>query len=151
MANVQGVFVSPANGLDTTLEAAIGEKPDAIILVAYCSGTVPSHILPLINKATQSGIPVFSIRRTQDDLWYTAWSDYTEEAMPGRYESEVGAIALGMTPLQKDMVRLEEVFSGVDEICDEHPDYAGRVNTARERFSSPAWNERIDVIRELSI
>ncbi|MBC8500569.1 MAG: hypothetical protein ISS25_03370 [Nanoarchaeota archaeon] len=147
MATIFYQPVFPLSTLPRILDIVIDDNIDALVLGAFGTGSTPSSILPQIERATKKKIPVFSIRQTTVDQWYTEWSDYKEQLLPGAYQVEVNAIALGLIPLQKDLVRLNEVLEGVQEICESTHDYNQKISLATKRYSSPEWNERLNHIR----
>ncbi len=147
-AGIVALIVTPEPTLPVILDKAIDSRVETIILATYASGTVPETILPQIRKATKALIPVFAIRQTRTDKWFTEWSDYKEEVVPGTYDAEVQAIAAGMIPLQKDLLREKEVLQIVKEVCGTHTDYELRVRHTRDRCSSPAFNNALDIVRE---
>lgn len=144
------IFYQPLFPLPTLpklLDIVIDNNIDALILGAYVSGSISTIILPQIERATKKEIPVFSIRQSQTDQWYTEWSDYTEQLLPGIYQDEVNAIDRGLIPLQKDLVRFKEVIEGLQKICESTHDYNQKISIATKRYSSPEWNERLKHFR----
>ncbi len=130
------------------LDRSIDDGLDVLVLGAYGSGSIPTKILPQIQRATQDEIPVFSIRQTTTDQWYTEWSDYKEQLLPGIYPNEVNAIARGMIPLQKDLVKLTLVHWTLQQLCKQTNDYQRIISIIPNIFSSQEWNERLNQIRE---
>lgn len=144
--------VHPSSVLHKVLDTILDSGIDALVLETYCSGTIPTlgeySLIPVIQKATALEIPVFMISGATDGLRYTEWSDYTEEWLPGTYEPEREAIAAGATPLGTDTTQSHEVIQAIKEIFKEHTDYAGRIKAVSERFSSPAWLQRLEEIKK---
>ncbi|MBI1970831.1 hypothetical protein HYS47_03720 [Candidatus Woesearchaeota archaeon] len=101
------------------------------------------------------------------------------EALDAMYEMQPEMLRAGLVPLQgydpklvaladqfahlakqspvhtRAMVHLGSVLSsvmtGLQEICSAHEDYASRVAAARQRFSSPGFNKRIDSVLDQSV
>jgi hypothetical protein len=90
-------------------------------------------------------IPVFSIRQSKTDKWFTEWSN--EEILPGLYEDEAETIGIGLIPLQKDLVRRDEVIRGIGEIANQNSDYYKIIGTAMKKYSSDQFNKRLNQIR----
>ena len=146
--------IYPSETLTKVLDVLIDSGIVALILGTYGSGTVPSMtytriefgsgvpriLLPNIQKATSMGIPVFGIRQTFDG------HEVLKGVLPGRYGSEAEAIVAGLIPLQRDQVDRDEVILGIQEICEQHSSYEDRVKATKERFSTPAFNERLERI-----
>jgi hypothetical protein len=139
--------LSPVRSISEILNSLLDKNIDVLILEAYCSGTIGHIYHPVIKKATQMKIPVFSIRRSTTDEWFTEWSDRKEEILPGLYEDEAEAIGIGLIPLQKDLVRRDEVIKGIKEIADQNSDYHKIIASAMRKYSSDKFNERLNQIR----
>jgi hypothetical protein len=137
--------LAPVECIPTILSSELDENIDVLILGAYCTGTIGRIYHPVIKKATQMNIPVFSIRQSMNDKWFTEWSN--EEILPGLYEDEAETIGIGLIPLQKDLVRRDEVIRGVREIASQHSDYYKLIGTSMRKYSSDKFNERLNQIR----
>jgi len=137
--------LAPVRSIPEILNSLLNEGIDVLILGTYCTGTVGRIYHPVIKKATQMKIPVFSIRQTMNDKWFTEWSN--EEILPGLYEDEAETIGIGLIPLQKDLVRRDEVISGIKEIADQNSDYHKIIASAMRKYSSDKFNERLNQIR----
>ncbi len=119
-------------------------KSDAVVLGAYSTGTVPKIILPSISMAKEKLKPLFSIRQIRTNKWTYDWGG---EVLPGLYEPEVEAIKAGLVPLQRNLSTREEVLYELKKICDENENYYDIIERARKRFSSEAFNKRLDVVK----
>ena len=139
--------LAPLQSIPNMLNSLLDEGIDVLILGTYCAGTVGSIYHPVIKKATQMKIPVFSIRQTMTDKWFTEWSDRKEEILPGLYEDEAETIGIGLIPLQKDLLRRDEVIKGIKEIADQNSDYHKIIASAMRKYSSDKFNERLNQIR----
>jgi len=139
--------LAPIPFMGEVLNSLLDEKIDVLILEAYCTGVIGRIYYPAIEKATKKNIPVFSIRRSTTDEWFTEWSDRKEEILPGLYGDEADAIAIDLIPLQKDLVRRDEVIRGIQEIADQNSDYYKIIASAMRRYSSDKFNERLNQIR----
>jgi len=146
-ASIHYQSLAPVQSIPEILNSLLDGKIDVLILEAYCSGTIGLIYHPVIKKATQMKIPVFSIRRSTTDEWFTEWSDRKEEILPGLYEDESDAIGIGLIPLQKDLVRRDEVIRGIKEIIDQNSDYYKIIASAMRKYSSDKFNERLNQIR----
>jgi hypothetical protein len=137
--------LAPVQSIPEMLNSLLNESIDVLILGAYCSGTVGRIYHPVIKKATQMKIPVFSIRQSMTDKWLTEWSN--EEILPGLYEDEAETIGIGLIPLQKDLVKRDEVIKGIRKIADQTSDYHEIIRTAMKTYSSDKFNKRLNEIR----
>ncbi len=146
-ASVLYQSLAPIQSIPKMLNSLLDEKTDVLILGAYCSGTIGSIYHPVIKKATEKKIPVFSIRQSKTDKWLTEWSDEKEEILPGLYEDEADAIGIGLIPLQKDLVKRDEVIEGIRKIADQTSDYREIIRTAMKQYSSDKFNKRLNEIR----
>jgi hypothetical protein len=139
--------LAPITFMSERLNSMLDEKIDVLILEAYCTGTIGRIYYPVIEKATKKKIPVFSIRRSTTDEWFTEWSNRKEEILPGLYGDEADAIGIGLIPLQKDLVKRNEVIKGIREIANQTSDYHEIIRTAMKKYSSDQFNKRLNEIR----
>ena len=140
MARVEYQQCLPLDLLAQGLRALVATRPDALVIGAYCSGTVPSIIIPEIRAATEARMPVFSIRQTMTGEWTRP--GLCDVVIPGKYEAESDAIVAGLIPLQRGVTQLGEVMDGLQEICANHQSYELRAYFAQERFCKPQWISR---------
>jgi len=138
--------LAPIEVIPKVLNSLLDDDANLLILAAYPAGTVGQIYFSVIERATQMKVPVLSIRQSMTDGWFYEWDG--KEVLPGRYLDEVNAIRLGLIPLQKDLLRRDEVILGVRKIASQHTDYNTIVGTAMKRFSSDAFNRRLNEIRE---
>ncbi|MBI2147220.1 hypothetical protein HYU19_01955 [Candidatus Woesearchaeota archaeon] len=152
----------------------IESHPDGIILGVYDSGKTPDSLTGLIRTATSREIAVFGIRQTllatnDIDLAYSVKAmDTSYEMQPEilraglvplqGYPSEMVMFAEQMERLWSSMPHysvkmiarvdgdrmIAHLFDGLRDICLQYPAYTDRVCEARQRFSSPGFNKRID-------
>jgi hypothetical protein len=137
--------LAPVESIPKMLDSLLNKDTDVLILGAYCTGTIGAMYHPVIKKATQKNIPVFSIRQSATDKWITEWSN--EEILPGLYEDEAETIGIGLIPLQKDLVRRDEVIKGIGDIANQTSDYYEIIGAAMKKYSSNKFNERLNQIR----
>ncbi|MFH1450884.1 MAG: hypothetical protein ABIF92_02795 [archaeon] len=143
--------VYPSSRERSEFFAAIGLGVDAVIIECYASGAVPvtgkGSVLPVIEAANKKNIPVFLTFGSAEGLpAFTEWTDFKERVMPGIYETQAKAIALGAVPLERDSTQKNEVVAEMEKIFKNVSGYKRRIKAVREHFNSQEFDKRIDYV-----
>lgn len=118
---IQATPVLTAEQLDSFTNGA-----DAVVLIAFATGTVPQRLIPVIESRVNSGVPVFLLSSNYGD---------SHGILKIAYEPQVKAAAVGAVALEKVNVNnIEEVVQAIKEEFSSGKKGNDLANTIERRF-----------------
>jgi len=133
-------------------EQILEQGLDAFVIGTVCTGGVPTEegysFIPLIQKATNSNIPVYLLRGTLTAAEKPSWEAPKVRTLESYYRPEGDAIRAGAIPLERpDASQTLEVMAAIREVYSTKPDFDEGIEAVSEMFSRPEFLERVREIR----